>query len=480
MSATSNPNSTPEIPTDNTETDKLDDLKIYNNLYIKDGKKSFSHFLIYIIIIIIICLNVFILHLMIYGSINTNAVALYSIMATIVVLGIGITLLNDKFLNTPMLWLLPTELQNEVSTNHKILANTILLYSLDYIEKTTIDNKVHIIALKKKKELEVYKNSLNNKFNELSKKYLDIVIYEVNKLKEKEQRAFEEAQNQKDRDKDLLISDNTINKDNTHFAISLLTKITTKLSGVIYNLLTGITQELIRIASNWSRPFAGFMLLVMVITIIILIVTNTQGGGGNSGTNLAGGNFAGGSNNMNANKNTDIISVIMRLPDNILAFVNNIILAYTKMGEIMNNYNDVFNEISSEFSRTTPIINDRPPSNGTDNKEGLYDNIYTFNYEYIDKLHPNNVPQIPNVVDKTLYVYNLVEPKTDIKISTYYNIDHSCNIVIQKEEYIYSLKCSGNDSLIDSDCKIKNIDEKDCLNKNQVKEDTSDYKNIII
>ena len=180
MSATSNPNSTPEIPTDNTETDKLDNLNQYNNLYIKDGKKSYSHFLIYIIIIIIICLNVFILHLMIYGSINTNAVALYSIMATIVVLGIGITLLNDNFLNAPMLWLLPTELQNEVSTNHKILANTILLYSLDYIEKTTIDNKVHIIALKKKKELEVYKNSLNNKFNELSKKYLDIVIYEVN------------------------------------------------------------------------------------------------------------------------------------------------------------------------------------------------------------------------------------------------------------------------------------------------------------
>jgi hypothetical protein len=182
---------------------------------------------------------------------------------------------------------------------------------------------------------------------------------------------------------------------------------------------------------------------------------------------------------MNANKNTDIISVIMRLPDNILAFVNNIILAYTKMGEIMNNYNDAFNEISSEFARTAPIINDRP-SNGTDNKEGLYDNIYTFNYEYIDKLHPNNVPQIPNGVDKTLYVYNLVEPKSDIKISTYYNIDHSCNIDTQKEEYIYSLKCSGNDSLIDSDCTIKTIDDTKCLNKNLVKEDTSDYKNIII
>ena len=77
MSATSNPNSTPEIPTDNTETDKLDNLIIYNNLYSKDGKKSYSHYLIYIIIIIIICLNVFILHLMIYGSIPKIHILIY-------------------------------------------------------------------------------------------------------------------------------------------------------------------------------------------------------------------------------------------------------------------------------------------------------------------------------------------------------------------------------------------------------------------
>ena len=464
---------------DNTiDINNLDDLNNYNSIY--KEKKSSLYLLISFIIIIIVCLNVLILHLMIYGSITTNSIILFATMGTIAFIGILITIFNDKFLKFDLPFLLPPELQNEVSTNNKILANIILLYSLDYIEKKTIDNEVHIIALKKKKELEVFKDSLNNKFKLLTTKYLDIINYEVNKFKEKEQRAFEEAQNQKDRDNDLLISDNTINKDNTHFAISLLTKITTKLSGVMYNLLSGITQELIRIASNWSRPFAGFMLLVMVITIIILIVTKTQGGGGNSGTNLASGNFAGGSNNMNANKNTDIISVIMRLPDNIMAFVNNIILGYTKMGEFINNYNDTFNEIVTDFSPSKPPIIENRPSNGNDNKEGLYDNIYTFDYGYIHNLQPINVPPIPNIDNKTLYVYNLVEPKTDIKISTYYNIDHSCNIVIQKEEYIYSLKCSGNDSLIDSDCKIKNIDEKDCPNKNQVKEDTSDYKNIII
>ena len=460
----------------------LDDLKNYNNIY--KGKNNKLYLLISFIIIIIVCLNVLILHLMIYGSITTNSIILFATMGTIAFLGILITIFNDKFLKFDLPFLLPPELQNDkndISANNKILANIILLYSLDYIEKKTIDNEVHIIALKKKKELEVFKDSLNNKFKLLTTKYLDIINYEVNKFNEKEQRAFEEAQNQKDRDNDLLISDNTINKDNTHFAISLLTKITTKLSGVMYNLLTGSIQELIRMASNWSRPFAGFMLLVMVITIIILIVTKTQGGGGNSGTNLASGNFAGGSNNMNANKNTDIISVIMRLPDNIMAFVNNIILGYTKMGEFINNYNDTFNEIAKDFSPSKPPIIEDRPSYGTDNTEGLYDNIYTFDYGYIHNLQPINVPPIPNIDNKTLYVYNLVEPKTDIKISTYYNIDHSCNIVIQKEEYIYSLKCNDNNNgLIDSDCKIITIDEKDCPNKNQVKEDTSDYKNIII
>ena len=453
----------------------LDDLKNYNNIYKKENSRLYL--LISFIIIIIVCLNVLILHLMIHSSITTNSIILFATMGTIAFLGILITIFNDIFLKFNLQFLLPPELQNDendVSTNNKILANIILLYSLDYIEKKTIDNEVHIIALKKEKELEVFKDSLNNKFKLLTTKYLDIINYEVKKFKEKEQRAFEEAQNQKDRDNDLLISDNTINKDNTHFAISLLTKITTKLSGVMYNLLTGSIQELIRMASNWSRPFAGFMLLVMVITIIILIVTKTQGGGGNSGTNLASGNFAGGSNNMNANKNTDIISVIMRLPDNIMAFVNNIILGYTKMGEFINNYNDTFNEIVTDFSPSKPPIIENRPSNGNDNKEGLYDNIYTFDYGYIHNLQQINVP-----VDKNSYVYNLVEPKTDIKISTYYNIDHSCNIDLLNKEYIYSLKCSGDDSLIDSNCTIKTIDNKNC--KNDVKEeDTSDYKNIII
>jgi energy-coupling factor transporter transmembrane protein EcfT len=476
---------------DNTiDINNLDDLNNYNSIY--KEKKSSLYLLISFIIIIIVCLNVLILYLMIHSSITTNSITtnsiiLFATMGTIAFIGILITIFNDKFLKSDLPFLLPPELrndQNDVSNNNKILANIILLYSLDYIEKKTIDNDVHIIALKKKKDLEVFKNSLNDKFKLLTTKYLDIINYEVNKFKEKEQRAFEEAQNQKDRDNDLLISDNTINKDNTHFAISLLTKITTKLSGVMYNLLTGFFQELIRMASNWSRPFAGFMLLVMVITIIILIVMKTQGGGGNSGTNLAGGNFVGGANNMNANKNTDIISVIMRLPDNIMAFVNNIILGYTKMGEFINNYNDTFKEIAKDFSPSKPPIIEDRPSNGTDTEKGLYDNIYTFNYEYIDKLPKINKSLIPIIGDKKLYVYNLVEPKTDIKISTYYNIDHSFNIneLNGEGEYIYSLKCNDNNNgLIDSDCKIMTIDDTKCINKYEVKEeDTSDYKNIII
>jgi len=172
------------------DINNLDDLKNYNSIY--KGKNKL-YLLISFIIIIIVCLNVLILYLMIHGSITTNSIILFATMGTIAFIGILITIFNDKFLKFNLPFLLPPELQhdeNVVSTNNKILANIILLYSLDYIEKKTIDNEVHIIALKKKKDLEVFKNSLNSKFKLLTTKYLDIKNYEVKKFNEKEQRAF--------------------------------------------------------------------------------------------------------------------------------------------------------------------------------------------------------------------------------------------------------------------------------------------------
>ena len=176
---------------DNTiDINNLDDLNNYNSIY--KEKKSSLYLLISFIIIIIVCLNVLILYLMIHSSITTNSITtnsiiLFATMGTIAFIGILITIFNDKFLKSDLPFLLPPELrndQNDVSNNNKILANIILLYSLDYIEKKTIDNDVHIIALKKKKDLEVFKNSLNDKFKLLTTKYLDIINYEVNKSRE--------------------------------------------------------------------------------------------------------------------------------------------------------------------------------------------------------------------------------------------------------------------------------------------------------
>ena len=113
------------------DINNLDDLKNYNNIYKKE--KSHLYRLISFIIIIIVCLNVLILHLMIHSSITTNSIILFATMGTIAFLGILITIFNDIFLKFKLPFLLPPELQideNDVSTNNKILANIILLYSL--------------------------------------------------------------------------------------------------------------------------------------------------------------------------------------------------------------------------------------------------------------------------------------------------------------------------------------------------------------
>ena len=110
----------------------LDDLKNYNNIYKKENSRLYL--LISFIIIIIVCLNVLILYLMIHGSITTNSIILFATMGTIAFIGILITIFNDKFLKFNLPFLLPPELQhdeNDVSTNNKILANIILLYSMD-------------------------------------------------------------------------------------------------------------------------------------------------------------------------------------------------------------------------------------------------------------------------------------------------------------------------------------------------------------
>jgi hypothetical protein len=67
-------------------------------------------------------------------------------------------------------------------------------------------------------------------------------------------------------------------------------------------------------------------------------------------------------------------------------------------------------------------------------------------------------------------------------MSEYYNISHDDTFDkigdSAKNEYIYAPKCgtNNNNDYVFDDCTIRNIN--DC--KKAVKEDTSDYKNIII
>ncbi len=208
------------------------------------------------------------------------------------------------------------------------------------------------------------------------------------------------------------------------------------------------------------------------------------GGGGGGNRNLLGGGFIGGANNMNSNKKTDILSVIQRLPENILSFIDNIIFAYSRFTEFVNNSSEIINEISSEFSNTPPDVKDRIVHPET---EGLYDNIYTFDYHYLDKINVLSTDISTSLftepTNKNSYVYNLIQPNSNIQISKYYNMNHSNSIssILNGgiNEYIYELKCI-EDNIIGSNCKLKTIPESYCININYYKEDTSDYKNIII
>lgn len=482
-------------------TIRLEDI---DKLYTGDNFKQYIFIAILIIIVIssIMCFILLLFVQKLTSNIYIIAGVVIGVICGITVITTLVSIRNDGFLAfTQFVFssiLLPNELNDENNSNIKILFNIILIYSLDYIYKKSINDQAYLIAYKKKGEISVYKNSLKQKFAELSKIYLDIIHEEVNKIKEKEQKAFERENLQKNIDKDILISDNNINKDNTHFAVSTVIKISSKIGNIFGSIsnftfatLMATLRELWRsIVNKWSRPFAGFFLLILVISLIIGGVMGSQGGGGGGGggggnRNLLGGGFIGGANNMNSNKKTDILSVIQRLPENILSFIDNIIFAYSRFTEFVNNSSEIINEISSEFSNTPPKVEDRIEHPVT---EGLYDNIYTFDYHYLDKINvlstDISTSSFTPPDNKNSYVYNLIQPKSNIQISKYYNMNHDNSIssILNTgdiNEYIYELKCI-EDNITKSDCKLKTIPESYCSNINYYKEDTSDYKNIII
>jgi hypothetical protein len=212
--------------------------------------------------------------------------------------------------------------------------------------------------------------------------------------------------------------------------------------------------------------------------------SSANSGGVGTGSMVRPGNFnffsnmgGGGANN----NNTDIISVLQRMPQNIYAFIDKLSMAYSRFS----NYVSSSSDLISNLSDTTPIIEGRNEK-GTG---GLYDNIYTFDYKYIDSIKEtanitSNISSsdLATIEKADTHVYNIKRPKKsdNNKMSEYYNISHDDTFDkigdSAKKEYIYAPKCGTNNDYVFDDCTIRNIN--DC--GDAVKEDTSDYKNIII
>ena len=248
---------------------------------------------------------------------------------------------------------------------------------------------------------------------------------------------------------------------------------------------------------KWTRPFAGFMILLFIIGIIVLSVYFTyetddvdldRGGGDFSGLDTGG---IGGNNNRKRftyDENTNIFDALYRLPGEIYSFTNDFTIFYNEIlkritffmnfsSEIMNDARN-FGEDAIEYSRTDNI-----------NSEGINDNIYTFDALYIkdllnkkatDAIKTNDLYKyiMANSIDKK--VVHLIKPK-EIDVYTKQKIDGlKVNIENINGDGEYKIKCDGK--FFDKSCKIKQFkaDEiKSCNNIDKTPKDT-DYNNILL
>jgi hypothetical protein len=282
--------------------------------------------------------------------------------------------------------------------------------------------------------------------------------------------------------------------DRTFKYIKLVVDNSSIISGGLFTTITSAIVNIWRVMMIWSKPFAGLVILVVFIIFIILVFfgeddssSSANSGGIGTGSMVRPGNFnffsnmGGGANN----NNTDIISVLQRMPQNIYAFIDKLSVAYSRFSNYVSSSSDLINNLSD----TTPIIKGRADkgTGGTGGTGGLYDNIYTFDYKYIDGIKgtenivDNPPSDLATIANADKHVYNIKRPKKSDSnnISGYYNISHNYKFDKigdpAKNEYIYAPKCGTNDYVYD-DCTIRNINA--C--EKAAKEDTSDYKNIII
>ncbi len=399
--------------------------------------------------------------------------------------------LNDKSISATKFWInifAPNELIDK--ENSRILLNVIMLYAINYIYKYDV-KKYNYDTLKEIREyLNINKSILNYKISMLSKDYLDIVQDALDDIKLAGERDFTKQQDNDKMDNETKIADN----DRTFNIVKLVVDNSSGLSGGLFTTITSAIANIWKVMMMWTKPFAGLVILVGFIAFIILVffgedddTSSENSGGVGTGSLLGPSNFSIFSNTQGgrANNNTDIISVLQRLPQNIYAFFDKLSAAYSRFSKYANSSSDFLNSLSD----TTPITEKRKeiPNNNT---EGLYDNIYTFDYTYIDGIkgttkttidEPDNAPaQV-----KTTHVYNIKRPKKvgNPKISEYYGIPHEYSFETggtNKDEYIYAPKCgtnnNNNNNYVYDDCTVKILN---CGTADK-EEDTSDYKNIKI
>ena len=320
-----------------------------------------------------------------------------------------------KFTEIYMRIFAPPELCN--TKNSRILLNVIMLYAINYIFKYQVNKQNYEVLKEIRDYLKINKDFLLDKTLTLSKDYLDIVHDAVEDIKLAEERDFLKQQDNEKMDSDKKIADNDL----TFNYVKLVVDNSSGLSGGLFTTITSAIANIWKIMMMWTKPFAGLVILVGFIAFIILVFFGEDdeppenSGGVGTGSLLDPNNFSFFSKNMQgsggSNNNTDIISVLQRLPQNIYSFFDKLSKAYSKFSNYANSSSDFMNSLSD----TTPIIKSRTEKQP--NTEGLYDNIYTFDYNYINHISkdraeiekPNGILVFPGT--EAIFAINLKPDK---------------------------------------------------------------------
>ena len=292
-------------------------------------------------------------------------------------------LFTEKYMNI----FAPKVLNN--ADNSRILLNVIMLYAINYIFKYEVFKSNYEVLKEIRDSLESNKKLLSYNTLTISKDYLDIVHDAVENIKLEEEQNFKKEQEHDKMDNETNIANNEI----SFSYVKMVVDNSSGLSGGLFTTITSAIANIWKVMMMWTKPFAGLAILVGFIVFILFVFfgedddtsSSENSGGVGTGSLLGPSNFNIFSKNMQgsggANNNTDIISVLQRLPQNIYTFFDKLSAAYSRFSKYANSSSDFLNSLSD----TTPIIYDRPKQD-KDNSDGLYDSIYTFDYKYINDI----------------------------------------------------------------------------------------------